>query len=293
MRRGVSAMVNGAGAGVPVIRIRPTGGWRFLDLGELWRYRELIYLFTWRDIKVRYKQTAIGAAWAVIQPLLTMLVFSLFFGRFARMPSENLPYPVFVYTGLVLWTYFANSLTAATNSLVEHRATITKIYFPRIVLPLSSVLGGLVDLAFTLIVLVAMVLFYQHKGVVEFSITGAVWAIPLFLLFAAATAFGVGLWFSALNVQYRDVRYVMGFLIQIWFFSTPIVYSSAMVPQRWRALYGLNPMVGVIEGFRGALFGKEVSCQGSLAVSILMMMVILAGGILYFRRMERTFADVV
>ncbi len=273
--------------GTLVTRIRPTRGWRFLNFRELWKYRELIYFLTWRDLKVRYKQTAIGVAWAVIQPFFAMVIFSLFFGKFAKIPSEGLPYPIFVYSALVPWTYFANSLTQATNSLVEHQKTITKVYFPRIILPLSSVLGGLVDFIIAFTVLVGMMFFYHIYP------TGAMWTIPLFVLLSMITAFGVGLWLSALNVQYRDVRYAVGFLIQIWLFATPIVYPITIVPQRWRALYGLNPMVGVIEGFRRALLGKGTIWGPSLAVSISIIILILIGGIFYFRKMEQTFADVV
>ncbi len=278
---------------LPVIRIRPTHGWRFLNLREVWEYRELIYFLTWRDIKVRYKQTVIGAAWAIIQPFLMMVIFSLFLGRLGRISFEDLPYPIAVYSALVLWTYFANSLTQATNSLVEHQRTITKIYFPRIILPLSSILGGLVDFAIAFTLLIGMMFFYHHKGLVGLPGTGAIWIIPLFVLLAMITCFGVGLWLSALNVRYRDVRYVMGFLIQLWLFATPIAYPITIVPEKWRALYGLNPMVGVIEGFRRALLGKGIIWGPSLAVSISIIVLILIGGIFYFRKMEQTFADVV
>ncbi len=273
--------------GIPTICIRATHGWRFLNFKELWEYRELVYFLTWRDIKVRYKQTAIGGAWAIIQPFFTMMIFSLFFGKFARIPSEGLPYPIFAYSALVPWTYFANSLTHATNSLVEHQQTITKVYFPRLILPLSSVLGGLVDFVIAFTVLIGMMFFYNIYP------TGAIWTIPLFVLLSIITAFGVGLWLSALNVQYRDVRYAVGFLIQLWLFATPIAYPITIVPERWRALYGLNPMVGVIEGFRKALLGKGAIWGPSLAVSISIIVLILIGGILYFRKMEQTFADVV
>lgn len=272
---------------LPTIQIRPTHGWRFLDLRELYECRELIYFLTWRDIKIRYKQTAIGAAWAIIQPFCAMVVFSLFFGKLARIPSEGLPYPIFAYSALVPWTYFANSLTNASNSLVTHQQTITKVYFPRVILPLSSILGGLADFLIAFMVLIGMMFFYHIYP------TGAIWTIPLFLLLSMITAFGVGLWLSALNVQYRDVRYAMGFLIQIWLFATPIAYPITIVPERWRVLYGLNPMVGVIEGFRKALLGKGTIWGPSLAVSISIIILILIGGIFYFRKMERTFADVV
>jgi lipopolysaccharide transport system permease protein len=270
-----------------VTLIRPARGWVALRLRELWDYRELLYFLTWRDVKVRYKQTAIGAAWAVIQPFFTMVVFSVFFGNLARMPSDGIPYPIFAYSALVPWTYFANALTQASNSVVQHEHVITKIYFPRLVLPLASVLGGLLDFAIALTVLLGMMLFY---GIVP---TTAIWTLPLFVLLAVATALGVGLWMSALNVQYRDVRYAVPFLIQFWLFATPIAYPSSLVPQRWRALYGLNPMAGVVEGFRWVLLGQAQAPGPLLAVSAAMVALLLLTGLYYFRRMERTFADVV
>ena len=271
----------------PVTIIRPSRGWIAVNLRELWEYRELLYFLTWRDIKVRYKQTIIGAGWAIIQPFFTMVVFSIFFGRLARMPSEGIPYPIFAYTALVPWTYFANALSQASNSLVEHRRVITKIYFPRLILPLASVLSGLLDFAIAFAVLVGMMLFY---GIVP---TAAIWTVPLFVLLAAMTALGVGLWLSALNVEYRDVRYAIPFLIQFWLFATPIAYSSTIVPERWRALYGLNPMAGVVEGFRWALLGKAEGPGPMLAVSVAAVILLLIGGLFYFRRMEKTFADIV
>lgn len=272
---------------IPTTYIGASHGWRFLNFRELWQYRELIYTLTWRDIKVRYKQTAIGAVWAIIQPFLTMVIFSLFFGKFAKIPSEELPYPVFAYSALVPWTYFANSLTDATNSLVIHQQIITKIYFPRVILPLSSILSGLIDFAIAFTVLIGMMFFYHIYP------THAIWTIPIFVLLAMLTAFAVGLWLSALNVQYRDVRYVMGFLTQIWLFITPIAYPVSIVPEKWRIFYGLNPMVGVIEGFRKGLLGKGVLVGPALSVTVLVIVFILISGIFYFRRMEQTFADVV
>jgi lipopolysaccharide transport system permease protein len=272
---------------VPVTVIRPSRGWISLTLRDLWEYRELLYFLTWRDIKVRYKQTVLGAAWAVIQPFFTMVVFSVFFGRLARMPSEGVPYPVFAYSALVPWMYFANALTQASNSLVEHERVITKVYFPRLILPMASVLAGLLDFVIAFTVLVAMMLFC---GIVP---TGAIWTVPLFVLLAIATALGVGLWLSALNVQYRDVRYTIPFLIQFWLFASPIAYPSNLVPEPWRAIYGLNPMAGVVEGFRWALLGKAQAPGPLLAFSVLMMVGLLVGGLYYFRRMEDTFADVV
>jgi lipopolysaccharide transport system permease protein len=267
------------------IVIQPSRGWVPLRLGELWAYRELLYFFVWRDIKVRYKQTALGAAWAIIQPFFTMVVFSVFFGRLAKLPSDGVPYPVFTYCALVPWTYFATALTMSSNSLVDHARLITKVYFPRLLVPAASVLAGLVDLAIAAIVLVAMILYY---GIAPGP---AVLLLPGFVLLAAATALGVGLWLSALNVEYRDVRYTVPFLVQFWLFLTPVAYSSSLVPPQWRALYGLNPMTGVVEGFRWALLGKEPP-GALLLVSIASVAVLLFGGLFYFRRMERRFADI-
>jgi lipopolysaccharide transport system permease protein len=257
-----------------------------LRLRELWEYRELLYFLVWRDVKVRYKQTALGAAWAIIQPLFTMVVFSVFFGRLAGLPSDGLPYPVFSYTALVPWTYFATALTMSSNSLVDHARLITKVYFPRLLVPTASVLAGLLDLAIASTVLVGMILYY---GIVPGP---AVLLLPAFVILAAATALGVGLWLSALNVQYRDVRYTIPFLVQFWLFLTPVAYSSTLVPERWRALYGLNPMTGVVEGFRWALLGKAEPPGALLFVSVGSVVLLLAGGLFYFRRMERRFADV-
>ena len=268
------------------IVIQPSSGWVPLRLGELWAYRELLYFLVWRDIKVRYKQTALGAAWAVIQPFFTMVVFSVFFGRLAKLPSDGLPYPVFTYCALVPWTYFATALTMSSNSLVDHARLITKVYFPRLLVPAASVLAGLVDLAIAAVVLVAMLLYY---GIAP---TPAVVLLPVFVLLAAATALAVGLWLSALNVQYRDVRYTISFLVQFWLFVTPVAYSSSLVPERWRALYGLNPMTGVVEGFRWALLGKAEPPGAMLLASAGSVAVLLLGGLYYFRRMERRFADV-
>ena len=257
-----------------------------LRLRELWEYRELLYFLVWRDVKVRYKQTALGAAWAIIQPLFTMIVFSVFFGRLAGLPSDGLPYPVFSYTALVPWTYFATALAMSSNSLVDHARLITKVYFPRLLVPAASVLAGLLDLAIASTVLVGMILYY---GIVPGP---AVLLLPAFVILAAATALGVGLWLSALNVQYRDVRYTIPFLVQFWLFLTPVAYSSSLVPERWRALYGLNPMTGVVEGFRWALLGKADPPGALLFVSVASVILLLGGGLFYFRRMERRFADV-
>ncbi len=267
--------------------IRPARRWVSLDLAELLAYRELLFFFIWRDVKVRYKQTALGAAWAIIQPFFTMVVFSIFFGWLAGIPSEGVPYPIFTYTALVPWTYFANALTQASNSLVDHERMITKVYFPRLLIPMASVLAGLVDFVIAFTILIGMMLWY---GLVP---TTAIWTVPLFILMATVTASGVSLWLAALNVQYRDVRYVVPFLVQFWLFATPIAYPSSLVPEQWRPLYGLNPMAGVVEGFRWALLGRAEAPNALLTVSILTVIVVLIGGMYYFRRMEETFADVV
>jgi len=265
-------------ADVPVIDITPPRGWLDLDLRELWQFRELAYFFVWRDIKVRYKQTAIGVAWAVLQPLMTMLVFSLFFGRLARIPSGGLPYPIFYFSALLPWTYFAAALLNATNSVIEHQRVITKVYFPRLVLPLSGVGPGLLDFAVGLVVfLVMMALYHIAPG-------RPILLFPAFLLLAVATALGVGLWLSALNAIYRDVRYVVPF---------PVAYPSSLVPEKWRWLYGLNPMAGVIEGFRWSLTGKGQPPSLMLAASTAAVIVVLVGGLFFFRKMEATIADVV
>jgi lipopolysaccharide transport system permease protein len=276
----------GASPATSVIFIRPSRGWVSLNLRDLWLYRELLYFLTWRDIKVRYKQTVLGAAWAVLQPFFTMVVFSVFFGRLAQVPSDGIPYPIFSYCALVPWSYFSGALDRAGNSLVGSANLITKVYFPRLAIPISAVLAGLMDFAIAFVVLLGMMLFY---GIVP---TAAILTLPLFLLLAVVTALAVGLWLSALNVQYRDVRYTIPFLTQFWLFATPIAYSSTLVPEQWRALYGLNPMAGVVEGFRWALLGKEPP-SALMAVSVVVVIVLLIGGLYYFRRVEKTFADVV
>lgn len=267
--------------------ISPSRGWISLKLSELWEYRELLYFLTWRDIKVRYKQTAIGAAWAVIQPFFAMVVFSIFFGQLAKIPSDGIPYPIFTYCALLPWQLFAHALNESSNSLVANQGLITKVYFPRLVIPIAPVLAGLVDFCIAFLVLIGMMLYY---GIMP---TFAVLTIPLFLILAVATALSVGLWLSALNVEYRDVRYTIPFLTQFWLFATPVAYPSSLVPDSWRALYGLNPMAGVVEGFRWALLGKAEGPGALLTVSVLVVIVLFIGGLYYFQRMEKTFADVV
>jgi lipopolysaccharide transport system permease protein len=271
----------------PLVVIEPSHGWVSLQLRALWEYRELLYFLTWRDIKVRYKQTVLGAAWAIIQPFFTMIVFSIFFGRLAKVPSDGIPYPIFAYTALLPWTFFANGVSQSANSLVGSANLLSKIYFPRLIIPISSVLSGLVDFFIAFTVLVGMMLYYRL-----WPTTAMVW-LPLFLLLALVTALGVGLWLSAMNVQYRDIRYVVPFLVQFWLFATPIAYPSSLLSEPWRTLYGLNPMVGVVEGFRWAMLGAEISSGPMGAVSAVIAVVVLISGAFYFRRMEKTFADVV
>src|SRR6266481_5199464 len=271
---------------LPVLRIEPSRGWVSLRLGELWEYRELLYFLVWRDIKVRYKQTALGAAWAILQPVMTMIVFSVFFGKLAKVPSDGIPYPIFAYTALLPWQLFAFALSESANSLVGSQNLIQKVYFPRLVIPIAGVLAGLVDFAIAFVVLLGMMAYYGIHP------TLAILVLPVFIVFAVAAALSVGLWLSALNVQFRDVRYTIPFLTQFWMFATPVAYPSSLIPEKWRALYGLNPMAGVVEGFRWALLGKSTSLGSFLAVSIAVVVVLLFGGLVYFRRMESTFADV-
>jgi lipopolysaccharide transport system permease protein len=270
-----------------VLRIEPSKGWVPLNVGELWEYRELVYFLIWRNVKIRYKQTALGAAWAIIQPFMTMLVFSLFFGKLAKVPSDNIPYPIFSFAGLVPWTFFSNSLSVASNSLIGSAHLITKVYFPRLAIPIATVLSGVVDFAVAFLMLLLMMMYYGVTPMVRM-----IW-LPMFLLLAIITSLGVSLWLSALSVEYRDVQHVMPFISQFWLFATPIAYSSSMLSEPWRTLYGLNPMVGVVEGFRWALLGTNTAPGPIIVVSWLVAVVVLIGGAFYFRRMERTFADTV
>jgi lipopolysaccharide transport system permease protein len=272
---------------IPVMRITPPTRWWILPFGELWDSRELVYFFVWRDIKIRYKQTAIGAAWAVLQPLLTMLIFSLFFGRLAHIPSEGLPYPIFYYSALLPWMYFAAALQNATNTIVENQRVITKVYFPRLALPLASVLSGLVDFGVSFVMFVVLMIYYGIRPT-----AAAIW-FPAFILLAVLTALGVGLWLSALNALYRDVRYVLPFLVQFWLFASPVAYPASLVPQKWRWLYGLNPMAGVIEGVRWSLTGHTSAPGRLIFVSTAAVVVVLVSGVAYFQMVETTIADVV
>lgn len=271
----------------PILNIEPSNTWVSLKLGELWQYRELLYFLIWRDIKVRYKQTALGAAWAIIQPLFSMLIFSLFFGRLAKMPSDGIPYPLFSLAALVPWTFFANGLNQSSNSLVASANLLKKVYFPRLVIPIATVLAGVVDFALSFVVLLGLMAFYGIAPTINL-----LW-MPLFLLLALVTSLAVGLWMSALNVKYRDVRYIVPFIIQVWMFSTPIVYPSSLLPASWRTIYGLNPMVGVVEGFRWALLGTNTLPGFMIVVSAAAALLILIGGAFYFRHMEKSFADIV
>jgi len=272
---------------LPVIRIEPAAGWLELNLAEVWQHRELLYFFVWRDIKVRYKQTLIGAGWAILQPLLTMATFTLFFGKLAKIPSDGIPYPVFFYSAILPWTYFAGALSGATNAVVENQRVITKVYFPRLILPFSSVLSGLVDFLIGFVLLVVMMAYYGvGQGL------ALLW-LPLFLLLATATALGAGLWLAAWNAKYRDVRYAIPFLVQLWMFASPVAYPSSLIPEQWRWLYGINPMAGVIEGFRWALTGQGTAPGPLLLASACAVVVLLAGGLAYFQRIEGTIADVV
>lgn len=273
--------------GEPVTWIRPSQGWSPPDLGELWRYRELVYFLIWRDVKVRYKQTALGAAWAVLQPVATMGVFSLFFGKLAQMPSDGVPYPLFSLGALVPWTFFSQGLIQSANSLVGSRNLVTKVYFPRLAIPLAAVLAGAVDFVLAFGMLLGLMLYYGAAPTAQ-----VVW-LPLFLLLAFVTALGVGLWLAAWNVRYRDVRYIVPFLAQLWLFATPIAYPSSLLSEPWRTVYGINPMAGVVEGFRWALLGTGRAPGGMVLVSAAVAVALLASGLFVFRRMERTFADVV
>lgn len=267
--------------------IRPSKGWVALNLMDLLNYRELIFFLTWRDISVRYKQTILGVAWAIIQPFFTMVVFTIFFGQLGKIPSDGLPYPVFSFCALLPWQLFAYSLTESGNSLIANQNLITKVYFPRVVIPMAATMGGLLDFVIAFVMLLGMMLFYQIRP------TLAVWTLPLFVLLALITAMGTGLWLSALNVEFRDVRYTIPFLTQFWMFITPIAYPASIVPEQWRVLYGINPMVGVVEGFRWALLGNGNPPGPLMVVSVLAAIGLFVSGLYYFKRMERSFADKV
>jgi ABC-type polysaccharide/polyol phosphate export systems, permease component len=270
----------------PTLVICPPRKWVPVDLKELWAYRELVTAFTLRDVKLRYKQTGLGIAWAVLQPLLTMVIFTVFFGGLAKIPSDGVPYPLFVLAALLPWTLFAEGLTRSTTSMVTNSNIMTKVYFPRLIMPLSSIISPLVDFAVSFIILIAMMTYYGVMPNVNIVF------LPIFLLLALATALGVGLWLSALNVKYRDFQYTVPFMIQIWMFASPVVYAASLVPESMRVWYGLNPMAGVIEGFRWALLGTGAPSVMVL-VSVCMVIVLLVSGMFYFRRMEQYYADIV
>ena len=272
---------------LPVRLIAPSRTWMPIGFRELWEYRELLYLLVWRDVKVRYKQTALGVAWAVIQPLLTMAIFTIIFGRLANLPSDGVPYPVFAYCALLPWQLFAFALTESSGSVVAHQGLVTKVYFPRLIMPMAAVSVGLADFLCSLAVLLGLMLYY---GITP---TLTILTLPLWTAFAIAAALSVGLWLSALNVRYRDIRYTVPFLTQIWLYATPVAYALSLIPARWQTLYAINPMVGVVEGFRWALLGKPGAPAGAVVVSAIAVVVSLVGGLFYFRRTERTFADVI
>ncbi len=276
-----------AASEIRMIRIQPSRGWVSLGLAELWAYRELVVFLTWRDIKVRYKQTLLGAGWAIIQPVFGMVVFTVFFGRLAKMPSDGIPYPVFSFAALVPWTFFANGLSQASAVLVGSTNLVTKVYFPRLAMPIASVLSGVVDLLIAMAVLVGLMLYYGITPGLDL-----LW-LPAFVALGVATALGIGTWLAAMNVRFRDVRYVVPFMIQLWMFVTPVVYPSSLVKEPWRTIYGLNPMAGVIDGFRWALLGTPAPPTSMLAVSTLTASALMMSGLYYFRRMESSFADLV
>jgi lipopolysaccharide transport system permease protein len=271
----------------PTVVVEPNEGLFHLDLQAVWHYRELLYFLTWRDVKVRYKQTILGAAWAILQPLMTMVILTLIFGKFAKIPSDGLPYPLFAYTALLPWNYFSQAVSRSGASLVGSAHLISKVYFPRLIVPISAAVGPLVDFAIAFVVLVGMMIWY---GIAP---TWGMLALPLLLFLALLTALAVGLWLSALNVRYRDVGHTIPFLIQFWMFASPVAYPVSLVPEKWRLLYSLNPMAGVIEGFRWAVLGKETPDFSVMTLSAVVVVAILIGGLVYFTRVEQTFADVV
>jgi lipopolysaccharide transport system permease protein len=270
------------------IYIKPSKGLAALNLRDLWVYRELVFFMVWRDIKVRYKQTLLGMAWAVIQPVMTMLVFTFLFGKVAKLPTDGIPYPVFSFTALLPWGLFVTALNQGSRSLVAHNNMVTKIYFPRLILPMSAVFAGLVDFAIAFVILFGLLIYYQVTPAWHL-----LWTLPLFLLLGVVTALGVALWLSAINVQYRDVNQALPFLTQFWLFITPVAYSSSVISDKWQLLYSLNPMAGVVNGFRWALLGSGNGPDAALWVSVAISVLILVSGLFYFRSMEKTFADTI
>jgi len=280
-------LTSGSMARVPTVVIQPTKGLFHLELGTLWQYRELLYFLAWRDMKARYAQTVFGVGWAIIQPLFTMVIFTVIFGKFARMPSDGLPYPIFAYAALIPWTYFARSIERSGNSLVGEASLVKKVYFPRLILPISATIAGLLDFIISFVVLLGMMAWYG------FAPTWGILALPLFLLLILITALSASLWLSALNTRYRDISYVIPFLTQVWMYASPVVYPVSIVPERWRLLYSLNPMTGVIEGFRWALLGRKSPDFIIMALSTTVVLLIFFAGLVYFKRTERTFADIL
>lgn len=269
----------------PTVVIEPSKGLFDVDFKAIWQYRELLYFLVWRDLKIRYKQTAMGVGWVVLQPLVTMIIFTVIFGHFAKIPSDGLPYPVFSYCALLPWNYFATALQRCVNSIVGDAALVSKVYFPRLILPIVGTMSGLFDFAISFLLLLAMMVWYNV------SVTWSALLVPFFIVLALATALAVGLWLSALNVRYRDVGFTIPFVIQAWMFASPVVYPVSIVPEKFRLLYSLNPMVGVIEGVRGSLLGKGSLDFGVLLISVLVVSLLLFGGLVFFRNVERTFAD--
>lgn len=272
----------------PIVKIRPSRKWVALDLGDLWAYRDLLYFLTWRDIKVRYKQTLLGAAWAIIQPLFTMLIFTLFFGRLAGIDNRTggIPYPIFAYAGLLPWTFFSNAITNSSNSLIGNSTLISKVYFPRLIIPGAGVIAGLVDFAIAFVILLVLMIYY---GI---GLKLSIIIFPLLIVFTSLLALGIGTWMSALNVKYRDIRYALPFLIQLWMFATPIIYPSSLVPEKWRWVLALNPLAGIIEGYRASLFGLKQDWI-ALGISTLITLIIVTYSFYDFRRMEKNFADLI
>ncbi|MEO8433477.1 MAG: ABC transporter permease [Pyrinomonadaceae bacterium] len=272
----------------PVVVIQPGSAWSALNLRELWAYRELLFFLTWRDVKVRYKQTALGVAWAIMQPLFTMLIFSLLFGRLAGMNTKTggIPYPVFAYAGLLPWTFFANAVTTSGNSLVGSANLITKVYFPRMIIPGASVAAGLVDFSIAFVLLIGLMFYYKV------ALTWNLLLFPVLVLLTSLLALGVGMWLSALNVKYRDIRFALPFLVQLWMFASPVFYPSNLLPEKWRVVFQFNPLVGIIDGYRSSLFGQPIDWT-ALALSALLTTLMLVYAAYSFRRMEKTFADIV
>jgi lipopolysaccharide transport system permease protein len=284
----MSSSVGATTGSAPVTILKPSRGWSWIDLGELWRYRELTFFLIWRDVKVRYKQTLLGAAWAILKPLFSMIIFYIIFGRLAGIGTDGAPGPVFYFAGLLPWVLFQDGVSKAGTSLVTGSNLITKVYFPRVAIPLASVVAPVVDFVLAFVVLLGMMLYYGVR------LTSWVWTLPLFLLLALVTALGVGLWLSAMNVAYRDVGYITPFIVQAWMYASPVAYSTTLIPSGfWRVVYGLNPMAGVVQGFRWAILGVGEPPSGLLLASIGVALLLLLTGMLYFRRMERTFADIV